>query len=210
MHMVFSWPYRQGGTVVDRFVGTPDRTFVKALEKHLLGHAYVPLSKTDQTPVPAPANVGIPTPETPKQETEEELRARMHTLMNQSKIVLFMKGSPAKPYCQFSRKMVTMLKENGVAEYSYFDILRDQSVREGTSFFQILVRCFLVCFFDGMTAGMKKVNEWQTFPQLFINGQFVGGSDIVEALILNGEFTEHIESLLEQWYALLCCTISMI
>jgi glutaredoxin-related protein len=47
-------------------------------------------------------------------------------------------------------------------------------------------------------AGMKKVNEWQTFPQLFVNGQFVGGSDIVEALILNGEFDEHIASLMEQ------------
>ena len=47
-------------------------------------------------------------------------------------------------------------------------------------------------------AGMKKVNEWQTFPQLFVNGEFVGGSDIVEALILNGEFAEHITSLMGQ------------
>lgn len=55
----------------------------------------------------------------------------MHALMNQSKIVLFMKGNPKRPYCQFSRKMVNLLKENNIAEYSYFDILKDQSVREG-------------------------------------------------------------------------------
>jgi Glutaredoxin len=118
--------------VIDRFVGTPDRTFVKALERHLLGHAYVPLSKTDQPPAYVSSTVNIVTHDPEKQETEEELRARMKALMNQSKVVLFMKGSPKKPYCQFSRKMVTMLKENSITEYSYFDILKDQSVREGT------------------------------------------------------------------------------
>lgn len=46
--------------------------------------------------------------------------------------------------------------------------------------------------------GMKKVNQWQTFPQLFVNGEFVGGTDIVEALISNGEFTEHVASLMNQ------------
>jgi HJR/Mrr/RecB family endonuclease len=77
------------------------------------------------------AHVATPDRDAEKEETEEELHARIRALMNQSKIVLFMKGSPKKPYCQFSRKMVNMLKENGVDEYSYFDILKDQSVREG-------------------------------------------------------------------------------
>lgn len=131
----------QGGTLIDQHVGTPDRTFVKTLEKHLLGHAYVPLSKTSQVPAAAaPPTVSLETRDVEKQETEEELRARLHGLMNQSKIVLFMKGSPKKPYCQFSRKMVTMLKDNGVNEYSYFDILKDQSVREGMLF------CIFFCF----------------------------------------------------------------
>jgi hypothetical protein len=107
---------------------------VKALERHLLGHAYVPLSKTDQLPAQVSSIVGVESHGTERQETEEELKARMHELMNQSKIVLFMKGSPKKPYCQFSRKMVTMLKDNGITEYSYFDILKDQSVREGMFF----------------------------------------------------------------------------
>jgi glutaredoxin-related protein len=49
-----------------------------------------------------------------------------------------------------------------------------------------------------LCVGMKKVNQWQTFPQLFVKGQFVGGSDIVEALIQNGEFHEHLASLMEQ------------
>lgn len=102
---------------------------MKTLEKHLVGQAYVPLSKTDQPPVHVSS---IPVArEAEKEETEEELRARMHALMNQSKIVLFMKGNPKRPYCQFSRKMVNLLKENNIAEYSYFDILKDQSVREG-------------------------------------------------------------------------------
>lgn len=176
-------------------MGTPDRTLIKALERQLLGHAYVPLSKTDQAPASVPSNVKVVTQDIAKPETEEELRARMHGLMNQSKIVLFMKGSPKKPYCQFSRKMVNMLRENDITEYSYFDILRDQSVREGTF---LIKRRDWIGRDNTYDAGMKKVNEWQTFPQLFVNGQFVGGSDIVEALILNGEFTEHVAGLMAQ------------
>lgn len=51
--------------------------------------------------------------------------------MNQSKVVLFMKGSPQEPRCGFSRKIVGLLKDKGV-EYKHFDILTDESVRQGT------------------------------------------------------------------------------
>jgi glutaredoxin-related protein len=81
--------------------------------------------------MPAKAPAVIP-PED-KEETEEELNARLRRLMNQDKVVLFMKGSPDAPRCGFSRKIVALLREQNV-EFKHFDILTDESVRQGTTF----------------------------------------------------------------------------
>ena len=63
-------------------------------------------------------------------ETPEQLTARLKKLMNMDKRVLFMKGSPEKPQCGFSRQFVAILKERQV-EFSHFDIYSDESVRQG-------------------------------------------------------------------------------
>ena len=68
--------------------------------------------------------------EAPPHETAEELEARMRRLMNQSKVVLFMKGNPDKPRCGFSRKTVELLRDQKI-EFSHFDILGDERVRAG-------------------------------------------------------------------------------
>lgn len=87
--------------------------------------------------------------------------------MQQDKVVLFMKGDPDQPRCGFSRRIVALLRDQNVT-FAHFDILTDESVR----------------------SGLKVLNNWPTFPQLTINGEFVGGLDIVQEMVENGEFKE--------------------
>ena len=95
----------------------------------------------------------------------------MQSLMTQSKVVLFMKGQPDAPRCGFSRKIVGILRDQSVT-FTHFDILSDEDVR----------------------AGLKILNNWPTFPQLIINGEFVGGLDIVQEMVENGELKEMLEA----------------
>ena len=87
--------------------------------------------------------------------------------MTQSDVVLFMKGVPDAPRCGFSRRIVGLLREQGV-QFSSFDILQDESVRQG----------------------LKVLNDWPTFPQLIVKGEFVGGLDVVKEMVDNGELKE--------------------
>ena len=90
---------------------------------------------------------------------EESLNDRLKKLVNQSKVMLFMKGSPNEPKCGFSRQTTSILNETGV-EYGTFDILSDETVRQG----------------------LKEYSNWPTFPQLYVNGELVGGLDIIKAV----------------------------
>jgi len=149
----------RGHTLLDRITGAD----AVGLSNALANHAHTTpkaLSHTDQQPA-APTYV----PE--KTETQEELNARLLQLMNRDKIVLFMKGSPEQPQCGFSRQMVALLKKENM-EFDSFDILKDESVRQG----------------------LKKLNQWPTFPQLIIKGEFVGGLDVVKDMVDNGELRE--------------------
>jgi len=87
--------------------------------------------------------------------------------MEQDKVMLFMKGTPDAPRCGFSRKIVKLLEDQGI-KYSSFDILSDESVR----------------------SGLKVYNDWPTFPQLIVKGEFVGGLDIFQEMVGNGEFEQ--------------------
>lgn len=87
--------------------------------------------------------------------------------MQKDTVMLFMKGTPDTPRCGFSRRIVALLREQNVA-FSSFDILGDDSVR----------------------AGLKELNNWPTFPQLIVKGEFVGGLDIVQEMVENGELKE--------------------
>jgi hypothetical protein len=83
-----------------------------------------PLSRSNKSPAAPPA--------VEKVETPEELKERLRRLMTQSNVVLFMKGSPDVPRCGFSRKISGLLRDKEI-EYSHFDILTDESVRQGES-----------------------------------------------------------------------------
>ncbi len=81
-----------------------------------------------------------------------------------SPVVLYMKGSPKFPQCGFSNMATQILKACNV-EYVAIDVLADQNVREG----------------------IKSYANWPTIPQLYVNGEFVGGSDIMRAMYESGE-----------------------
>jgi monothiol glutaredoxin len=80
------------------------------------------------------------------------------------KIVLYMKGNPAAPQCGFSAKAVQLLGGSG-AKFSTYDVLSDPDLRQG----------------------LKEYSHWPTFPQLYINGELVGGCDIMTELYQKGE-----------------------
>jgi hypothetical protein len=131
------WP--QGHTLLDRIAGADAPALTQAITKHASGtvRTYAPKSHTTAAP-PAPQNGGAA-------ETPEELDARLRRLMNQSRVVLFMKGNPEEPRCGFSRKLSTLLKEQGV-QFSTFDILQDEDVRQGASRFLRLSSSHLFFF----------------------------------------------------------------
>ncbi|KAJ7240170.1 glutaredoxin [Mycena haematopus] len=151
----------RGHTLLARIAGADAPALTQAIATHASGNApsYAPKSHTDAAP-PVAQNGGAA-------ETPEELDTRLRRLMTQSKVVLFMKGNPEEPRCGFSRKLSTLLKEQGV-QFSSFDILQDEDVRQG----------------------LKKLNDWPTFPQLIVNGELVGGLDIVQEMVETGEFAD--------------------
>ncbi|KAF3765262.1 electron transporter activity protein [Cryphonectria parasitica EP155] len=93
---------------------------------------------------------------------KEDLNKRLGELVKAAPVMLFMKGTPSAPQCGFSRQMVAMLRENSV-KYGFFNILADDEVRQG----------------------LKEFADWPTYPQLWIDGELVGGLDIVKEEIEN-------------------------
>lgn len=94
--------------------------------------------------------------ETDPAKAKEELNKRLEELVKAAPVMLFMKGTPSGPQCGFSRQMVALLRENSV-KYGFFNILADDEVRQG----------------------LKEFADWPTYPQLWIEGELVGGLDIV-------------------------------
>jgi monothiol glutaredoxin len=97
--------------------------------------------------------------------TEPTLKDRVEELIRENKVLLFMKGTPEAPQCGFSMRVVGVLENYGV-EYAALDVLPAlQPLREVTA----------------------EISDWQTFPQLYVNGELVGGADIVEEMDESGE-----------------------
>ncbi|HRP71987.1 MAG TPA: Grx4 family monothiol glutaredoxin [Luteimonas sp.] len=92
------------------------------------------------------------------------LRARIDALLQANRAVLFMKGEPAAPQCGFSAKAVSALEMLG-ADYAHVNVLADAEIREG----------------------IKAYGDWPTIPQLYVDGELVGGSDIIGQMVNSGE-----------------------
>ncbi|UNI15217.1 glutaredoxin [Purpureocillium takamizusanense] len=95
---------------------------------------------------------------------KDELFKRLGDLVKAAPVMLFMKGTPSSPQCGFSRQMVAILREHSV-KYGFFNILADDEVRQG----------------------LKEFAEWPTYPQLWVDGDLVGGLDIVKEELGNDE-----------------------
>jgi monothiol glutaredoxin len=97
--------------------------------------------------------------------TEPTLKDKVEELIRDNRILLFMKGTPEAPQCGFSMRVVNVLETYGV-EYAALDVLPAlQPLREVTA----------------------EISDWQTFPQLYVNGELIGGADIVEEMDESGE-----------------------
>jgi monothiol glutaredoxin len=96
---------------------------------------------------------------------EAQLKQEITSLLQNNQVVLFMKGSKNFPQCGFSATVVGILKDAGLREFRDINILQRHDLREG----------------------MKEYASWPTFPQLYVNGEFVGGCDIVKELHASGE-----------------------
>ncbi|XP_020294513.1 glutaredoxin-related protein 5, mitochondrial [Pseudomyrmex gracilis] len=91
-------------------------------------------------------------------------------LVKKNKVVVFMKGIPEEPRCGFSNAVVQILRMHGVT-YDAHDVLQDEELRQG----------------------IKDFSKWPTIPQVFINGDFVGGCDILLEMHKNGELIEELK-----------------
>ena len=93
--------------------------------------------------------------------------ARIAEIVQGNDVVLFMKGTPLFPQCGFSSKAVAILEHLGV-EFASVDVLQDMEIRQG----------------------IKAYSDWPTIPQLYVKGEFVGGSDIMMEMYEAGELEE--------------------
>jgi Grx4 family monothiol glutaredoxin len=100
------------------------------------------------------------------------LEDRMKTLINSSKLMIFIKGTPETPKCGFTVQLITLLKQNNVNDYGSFDIFSDEQIRQG----------------------LKEFSKWPTYPQIYFKGELIGGLDIVKEMFADGSFSELINS----------------
>ena len=99
---------------------------------------------------------------------EADLKDKIEELIRENKVLLFMKGTPDQPRCGFSQRTVGVLETMGV-EYAALDVLPAlEPLRQATG----------------------EIADWRTFPQLYVNGELVGGCDIVEEMADSGELAE--------------------
>lgn len=100
-----------------------------------------------------------------------EANSRIADIVTSNDVVLFMKGTPLFPQCGFSSKAISILDHLGVT-YESIDVLQDMEVRQG----------------------IKSYSDWPTIPQLYVKGEFVGGSDIMLEMYQAGELQQLMTS----------------
>jgi len=97
----------------------------------------------------------------------DSLQEELTSMIEENKIILFMKGNKLMPQCGFSAHVIGLLEQHQ-AEYVTCDILQDMDIRQG----------------------LKEYSNWPTYPQLYVSGKFIGGCDIVNELEEDGELAD--------------------
>ena len=105
-------------------------------------------------------------------DTQEKIRQQV----TGNTVVLYMKGTPQMPQCGFSQLAVQVLNACGVQEFHSVDVLADAEVRQG----------------------IKEYSNWPTVPQLYVNGEFVGGSDIMREMYQSGEMQKLLQGVAQK------------
>ena len=100
-----------------------------------------------------------------------DVKTRIDALVKTNEIMLFMKGTPLFPQCGFSSRAISILDRLG-APYETVDVLADPEVRQG----------------------VKAYSDWPTVPQLYVRGEFVGGSDIMMEMFESGELKQLVDA----------------
>lgn len=100
---------------------------------------------------------------------ESEVKSRIENLIKENKIIVFMKGSKLMPQCGFSNNVVQILNSLAVP-FETVDVLADYEIRQG----------------------IKEFSAWPTIPQVYIDGEFIGGSDIMVELYQSGELQQKV------------------
>ncbi|MEG8047242.1 Grx4 family monothiol glutaredoxin [Sphingomonas aerolata] len=101
----------------------------------------------------------------------DDTHARIDALVKANPVVLFMKGSPLFPQCGFSSRAIAILNHLEV-EFESVDVLQDQGIRQG----------------------IKAYSDWPTIPQLYVDGEFLGGSDIMMEMYQSGELKQVLDA----------------
>ena len=97
-----------------------------------------------------------------------DVQKRIDDLVKQNRVVLFMKGNAQFPMCGFSGRAIQILKACAVDDLKTVNVLEDEGIRQG----------------------IKSYSNWPTIPQLYVNGEFVGGSDIMTEMYQAGELQQ--------------------
>ena len=100
-----------------------------------------------------------------------DVKDRIHQQVTGHRVVLYMKGTPQLPMCGFSATAAEILKRSGVTDYLAVNVLEDPEIRQA----------------------VKEYANWPTVPQLYVDGEFVGGCDIMREMYQNGELQQVLE-----------------
>lgn len=108
------------------------------------------------------STLSIPSEQEGKEGKEETVDDKLHRLVNSSKVMVFMKGTPLQPKCGFSKQVVALLQECNISFHT-FDVLNpnEQDVR----------------------SGLKEKYDWPTYPQIYVRGELIGGLDIIKEMM---------------------------
>ena len=101
---------------------------------------------------------------------DSQTRSKIELLINSNPVFVFMKGNKLMPQCGFSNNVVQILNSLGIS-FDTFDVLSDMDIREG----------------------IKEYSNWPTIPQVYVKGEFLGGSDILITMYNSGELKEKLE-----------------
>ena len=101
-----------------------------------------------------------------------DVQEKIDSLVKNNRVMLFMKGTAQFPQCGFSGRAVQVIKACGVDDLKTFNVLEDEGVRQG----------------------IKDYAQWPTIPQLYVGGEFVGGSDIMMEMYQSGELQQLLAS----------------